>query len=227
MGAVTRKLNGMYFSVEADKSDIRRATLMLMGVKKGTNPAMARAINRTLTTVRKDAADEVAREIAAKKTVIKAHMKLKKAFKTNPVGWLECSGERLNLIYFGAPRQTKAGVTVKVYQRQGRRLYKHAFIADIGGGKEYKNDPRFSGVTISRLGGQVYMRKYKGGKAVKPNMEYGILPFEYRWPVYNLKGPAVPDVLADDMVMTPIMAKANEKFNKNFRHEVNFMLSKL
>lgn len=211
--------------VEVNKDDMRRATFMLKGIKNGAGTAIARAINKTLTTVRKQASDEVGKEIALKRTVIKEHISLKKAFKTNPIGWLQCTGKMLNLIYFGNPRQTREGVTVKVYQGTGRALYKHAFIADIGGGKVYTKDPRFSGITSSRLGGQVYMRKYKGGGPKRPNMNYAALPFKMRFPLINLKGPAVPDILANQKIMTPIVTRANEKFNANFKHEVEFLLS--
>ena len=212
--------------VYMDPSGVRQASLMLMGIKNGTGTAMARAINKTLTTVQKQAGDEIVKEVAIKKKAIKEHMKLKKAFKTNPIGWLQCTGKPLNLIYFGRPTQTRKGVTVIVYQHEGRKLYKHAFIAQIGGGKNYVNDPRFSGITESRLGNQVYMRKYKGDRPYRPNGKYGRLPFEYRFPLYNLKGPAVPDILKNDKVMTPILTAAETKFRANFKHEVDFLLSK-
>ncbi len=208
--------------------DITRTTLMMMGLGgKKADTVMARAVNRTLTSVRAQCARKIGEDITPKISTIKAHIKQKKAYKTNPIGWLECSGRPLNLIHYRA-RQTKKGITVQVKKNKPRALLRHAFIADIGGGKVYRNDPRFSGTTQSKKGPQVYWRKYSGPrKPATPGRRYAALPYEYRWPLKNLTGPRIPDILADDEVMIPILADAKDKLTGNLKHEIDFMLDKL
>jgi hypothetical protein len=58
-------------------------------------------------------------------------------------------------------------------------------------------------------------------------MKYGALPRKYRLPIRVLKGPAIPQVLGDEDIMGPILKKAEERLDKNVRHELEFFLTKL
>ena len=143
---------------------------------------------------------------------IRSTIKLHKASKSHaqPVGKLESKGQALNLIHYRA-RQTRAGVTFQVRKRDGRSLLRSAFIADLTGGAT-----------------QVAWRKYKEPKKkAKPGMKYGALPRKYKLPIDVLKGPAIPQVLGDEDVMGPILNKAEERLDKNARHELEFFVSRM
>jgi hypothetical protein len=49
----------------------------------------------------------------------------------------------------------------------------------------------------------------------------------HRLPISRRIGYRVPDMLADKVIMPTVLKKSQERLDKNFSHEIDFMLSKL
>jgi len=94
--------------------------------------AVARALNRTATTVRAEAAREIHNEYQGLKiNAVKDRISIQKATKITQRVIISVSGRPIPVIEFDA-RPTKLGVTIKV--KGTRKLLRHAFIATMPGG---------------------------------------------------------------------------------------------
>lgn len=185
---------------------------MLGDMAKFAPHVIARAANKTMTGIRTDTTNEIAKEITTKKKTIRDTITVLKMSPKTLTGFVRSKGRPLNLIHFKA-RETKKGVTLQVYKKDPRKLIEHAFV-------------------IKGLSGEkkVYWRK-KGewehtGRGKKPGVKYGALPFHYRFPVQLLSGPRIPDVMAKERILKSILSKADERIEKNLDHEVTRELKK-
>lgn len=196
--------------VTIDPGDLRKAKALLSGIKGGVPRVIARALNKTLTGVRKDAVKEIQKTITPKAKVIRKTFKISKATVFRPTGVILSTGKPLGLIHFKA-RQTKKGVTLQIKKKEPRKFLKHAFIATMPSGHK-----------------GVFWREYKGTRgATRKGMAYAAIPRKYRLPIKELYGPRVPDILSNEPVMKPILDKAKRRLRKNFSHELNFLFSRL
>jgi hypothetical protein len=196
-----------------DMAEVQKSLSRLSGdeVKK----AMSRGINRTLTGVRTDGTDILARRYALKKSDIMYSWKIRKGAFRDPHGVVSTTGVFLRLKLFGA-RQTKTGVSVKVLRQGSRKVIKHAYIGTA------KKNQKFE---------QVYRRKWdiewpaSHKKPVNRKIAYAKLPLEYRFPVEALYGPRIQDYLARENIMTELRKKSGERLIKNIEHEVDYLMS--
>lgn len=196
--------------LEIDRVSLLNAQASLRKIPKGVERVTVRAVNKTLTGVRTDSVKEIQKVITPKAAVIRKTLSIQKATVSRMSGRVESRGKSLGLIHFRA-RQIKKGVTVQVKKQNRRKLVKGAFIAE------------------SNKARNVFWRYYHTGKPkpVKPRVRYAALPAVYRLPIQRLTGLSVPDVMGDDKVMREIQKKAGVRLQKNFSHEVSYMLGKL
>lgn len=94
--------------------------------------AMARAINRTTVTLRKEAVRDIAQRMGVKQKAVRSRTKIWKASTNRLEARIRIVGRSLNLIEFKA-RQLKRGVSAAPWGR--RRVFPHAFITTIRGNK--------------------------------------------------------------------------------------------
>jgi hypothetical protein len=193
------------------RSDFAKAHIALAGVKNGVPRVMMRAINKTIAGVRTDAVKEISGEITATQKVIRGRFVIRKATMANQGGEVITTGRPLGLIHFKA-RQTKKGVSVQVKCKSKRTLLKHAFIAVTKGGAK-----------------NVFWRKWKEPRTTGRGIigAPARLPECYRLPLERLTGPRVQDIFDDPPIMAAVLKKAQERLDKNFTHETDYMLSKL
>jgi len=123
-------MSGVTISVKSDMQAI------IVGLQNYRNElidgAVVRALNRTATTVRAEAARDIHEEYAGLKiSAIKDRIDIQKATKVTLRTIISVSGRPIPIVEFDA-RQTAAGVTVKV--KGARKLLRGAFIATMPSG---------------------------------------------------------------------------------------------
>jgi len=205
----------MAFAVEISKLDLAALDRILIGTKNGAVPVLVRALNKTLTSVRSQAAKEVAADLNVTQKRIKANfVKSHKATWKNPTAGFVAKGKPLPLVDFMGTRQVKKGVSVKIKKSGAREIIKHAFKNILWRGKE-------------DIGQRIYEGERKPPRGTYPYTSYRALPFEYRWPVRRLTGPRVEDELGKPNVIGAVMAHASLRLDVILEQELNFELSKL
>jgi hypothetical protein len=95
---------------------------------KYVNQATVRALNKTATTVRAEAARKIGREYNIKIGAAKSQMWISRANRGRVMASITVSGRPIPLVEFDA-RQTRRGVTVKV--KGTRKVVAGAFIATM------------------------------------------------------------------------------------------------
>lgn len=197
-------------NLEMDKGDIAKVKLMLGALSKAGDRVIQQAVNRTLTGVRTDTTNEVAKVITPTKKKIRGTVTVNKMTAGDGNAFVKCKGGPLNLIHFKA-RQTQKGVTVQVKKSGGRSLIKHAYIATM------KNGERL-----------VMWRKYDGARTKwRKGFQYGKLPKKYQFPVKALTSMAIPDVMGHKPTMNEILRLGGIRLKKNLNDRLNYEMSKL
>jgi len=203
-------------SISINQADLLKVEAMLSGIKNAVPRVISRSVNKTLVGVRTDSVREIGKVITPKAKVIRKSFKVYRASVSNLSAKVESKGKPLGLIHFEARQiklsrgKIKAGVTLKVKKKKARSNIPHAFIRSVNGAKN------------------VWMRFYYGPrKPVKPGRKYGAMPKKYRYSIYRMVGPRVPDIMSNKPVMRAIQEKADKRLDKSFNHELEFMLSRL
>lgn len=212
LGAPTAGIARSGFDIKLDQASWTRAQIMLSGVRNGARKVIMRSVNKTLTGVRTDTVNEIRKDVNITATAIRKTIRIEKASLSRLSARVTSKQKYgTGLVNFGA-RQTTKGVSVQVLRRKGRSLIRHAFIASPKGGR------------------QVFWRKGKQHVGIRPfqkNFPYGKLPRRYRLPIEKLWGPAVPDLMKHVKTFDAIERKAGVRLDKNFNHELDYLLSKL
>lgn len=198
-------------SVQVDPGDIAKVKLMVGALGKASGKVIQQSVNRTLTGVRTDSTNEVAKVITPTKKAIRSSMTINKMTAKDGRASVDCKGKPLNLIHFKA-RQTNKGVTIQVLKKSGRKLVPHAFKTKL-------------------LNELVAIRMYKGHRRPwKRTFPYGKLPKDYRFPGGHLKfltTLAIPDVMGHDPTMNKIIRLADVRLKKNLNTRLNYEIGKL
>jgi hypothetical protein len=115
------------------RSDLNAVIVGLQGYRQELiDGAVVRALNRTATTVRAEAAREINDEYPGLKIgVVKDRIRIQQATKVTLRTIISVSGRPIPIVEFAA-RQTRDGVTVNVKGK--RKLLRGAFIATMPGG---------------------------------------------------------------------------------------------
>ncbi len=184
-------------AIEMDQSEIAKVRLMLGAISPMADRVIQQSVNRTLTGVRTDSTNEVAKVITPTKTSIRKTISVSRMMTSGGIAAVKCTGGPLNLINFKA-RQTKKGVTVQVLKSGGRSLIKHAFIQTMKNGKKL-----------------VMWRVTKNGRMVP------------RYPIRALPSFRVPDVMGYPKTMKEILRLGGERLTKNLNDRLNYELSKI
>jgi len=185
----------------------------LAGIKNGRARALTRAINRTLITVRAEAARAVAQDTGLKVTAVKKAMKIANATFSTLTGGVLVTGKRIPLIEFGAkgPRPSRgrrgSAVTASTGPGRSRQSYPGAFIATVKAGTRGEIH---EGIFVRRL----------------PSLRRSVGSRGFNLPIKQLFGPSLPKVAANAAVVAAVRAVADEALQKNLDHEVKFLLER-
>ena len=200
----------MTMSAHIDQGDLARVRLMLGAFSPAVPKITRMAVNKTLTGVRTDATNEVAKVITPTKTKIRKTITTKKMWGKNDIAYVLCKGKRLGLIHFKA-RQTKKGVSVQVKKSEPRSLIKHAFIMTMKSGHK-----------------GVFWREWEGTrKPVSARVQYGRLPKQYRLPMSERFSFAIPEVLGHPPTIKKVLELAGPRLKKNVDDALNYEFRKI
>lgn len=231
LGAPTAGIAKSGFSIELDRSDILKVEALLSGVKNGASRVIVRAVNKTLAGVRTDTVNEIREGVNVMATAIRKTMRIDNATVSRMSAKVTSRQKYgTNLAAFGA-RQTKKGVTVNVIRRTGRKLIPHAFIVGKGSKRwvawRGTRDEMSPYVGTQSLRTMQWAKNRRSGGFFETDFHYGALPRKYRLPISKRWGPAIPDLMKHVPTFDAIERKAKARLDKNFSHELDYMLSKL
>ena len=181
------------------ESTIKKTVLAL---EAKTNAAVqastVRALNRTATSVRKDAVTEIRKKYKLKSGTIRAQMVIVKASRNRLIAQIIASGKRIPLIEFSAravnpwnkPGRShkRRGGGVSVNMTGARTLYAGKFIA-----------------TMPKSGHVGVFERYGGG-------------------IRQLVGISVPRALAERHINAALAKLAAERFAVEFQRDLNYRL---
>lgn len=191
--------------------DVRKAQDMLFRIRdREILRGAAVALNRTITTVRNEAAKDLKQRVGAELGLgasgLKKALRITKAAARPGRLWaaLTVSGRAMPLVNFGA-RQTAQGVTHKAWGR--RQIAEGAFIARMPSGHR--------GV-YRRLPQQYLARSTKGRSPSAPN-----LPIKEMW------GPSLPKEFVQPHINNRMKELARREWKKNFQREINYRMSQI
>lgn len=210
-----------YTEIRINEADLQAAQQFFNQLGNESDTALYRAINKTLTGVKTDAADIVYQDLNLTKTRIKKNMKIRKAFAKQLNGSFISIGKPINLASFGGTRQTKKGLSVKVKRAGTRSIIRHAFLWERA-------------TQSGTMAKTAFWRDYTGERAKPPKLgpvptkRYGILKGRadrYRT-IETLQGPRIEDILGKPANLTLLNKKAGERFVKNAEHEVDYIMDR-
>jgi hypothetical protein len=116
-------------SVRIDvRTDIKRAVAEVQALRKDIDKATYRALNRAIDKVATETGREIRKEYNVRQKAITSALRKRRAHKKSLFARLIVEGVRLGLIEFAA-RQNRAGTSVKIKVKGGRKTVKSAFIA--------------------------------------------------------------------------------------------------
>lgn len=178
-----------------------------LGNLKSKAPTVAaRAINRAITTAKSSMGKETSAKYHVTSGTVKGTISLSKANAGSLKAKAESKDARVKLFKFKVSPKTQ----VRVTSRGGRspRMYKAAVKKD-GGYKPLSGNPK-PFVTGMRSGHMGVFERTSGS----------------RLPIKELYGPAVPQMIKNEEVMSKIQEKTNETLKKRIDHEISNLLSK-
>lgn len=181
------------------RGDISRALRKLDVTKEQARKAIPRALNKTATTARAEAAREIkSAGYGLKIAAIKKSITVVRANSTQLRAIVRASGRPIPLIEYGA-RQTRPGVTVTVLN--GRKLIKGAFIATMPTGHR--------GVFVRNAATR--KRVVRNGRVTSSGL-----------PIRELYGPSVPQAFANTVVQAALESAIRQRFPEVLRQELRF-----
>jgi len=180
--------------------DLSRALAKLKMVESEARAGIARALNKTMTTARATASDEIkSAGYGLKVGDIKGALSIRRADARFLQAAVRAKGRPIPLIKYQA-RQTKKGVTVSV--KGGRKLIAGAFIATMSSG-HMGVFTRKKGMVQGKRGQPILNRKLS----------------------HELFGPAVPGMFVQDAVQRGTVAAIRTRFPVVLDQELAYLRS--
>lgn len=190
------------------KTNIREVLARMENYKRDVvDKAVVRALNRTAEMARTQALRELREEgYNFSASEIKQAISLVKAYAGKLSSGTRVRRQTKSLMEF-SPRESKAGVTVKVHK--GRKLIKHAFIGQLRNGRlgVYIED-KAAGKTVLRHAKQ-YKRGSRGGW--------------HDYPVRKLYGPSVGGAYANERLQAIMGQLITSTFADRLQHELRYL----
>jgi hypothetical protein len=195
----------------ADKASLDNTILMLKNLGRLYSPVVSRAINKTLTTTRAKAVDEIALDLNLTKTSIRNSFTFSRASYSAPRGHVLSISRPVPLIQFRGTRAlARGGVSVQVKNSGPRTVLRHAFIATMLSGHK-----------------GIFERQEWTNKPWVKGRAYAALPKQWRLPIDELYSLRITDEYGKPEVLNKVLSAAGEAYQKNIDHELSYELSRL
>lgn len=172
----------------------------------------ARAVNRTLATIKTGAVRALAQEVGLRNKDVEPAIAIDKATFSKPIGLFRLTGKRIPLAVFHA-RQTKTGVAYRL--PGGAGLVPSGFLSTMKSGHR--------GVFRRAEGqGPVNQRRQRGAR--KPAAA-GVVMVG-RLPIVERFGPSLPGAFIKAGLLEQMRGRADEALARNLEHEIAYAISR-
>jgi hypothetical protein len=191
--------------IELDvRVDIKKAQLFLRATKEGTARATSRALNRTATTVRAEAARMIQEKRALNISVIKKAMRINRATTKRLEAAVVVSGRPISIRHFSSLGLARTngkvtgitGISARILRGGPRRLLMRH------GNKAFTNPKLGGGLAIA----------YRTGKSRLPISSWAPVP-------------GLPTVLVQSKIVAAIRKVVAEVFPKRLKEEMNYEIN--
>jgi Prophage minor tail protein Z (GPZ) len=196
------------------RSDISGALRKFQLIEDDAKRAIPRALNKTMTTARAQAARQIVDVgYGLKISGIRKSISIERASVGRLRAAIRATGRPIPLIYYGA-RETSKGVSVDVLH--GRKVIPHAFIATMPSGHE--------GVFI-RVGAAAQTHAALAGagittgKPVRSPRSSG----KHGLPIRELFGPSIPAAFSNRAVREALVAAVRDRFPVVLSQELRYV----
>ena len=182
--------------------DIEGALRKFSVTKAESRKAIVRALNKTATTAKAEAARDIRDAgYGLKIGEIKKAISIRRANNTVLTAKVRATGRPIPLIKYSA-RPNANGVMVKV--KEGRKLVPHAFIATMPSGHK--------GVFLRK--GTQHKKVMQHGRAVWSGL-----------PIFEVFGPSIPAAFSNEVVQRALIEQVKERFPVVLRQELRYLAS--
>ncbi|MBP2655887.1 MAG: Prophage minor tail family protein [Firmicutes bacterium] len=181
--------------IEFSDQAIKKAETLLGGVKDALPKAQVRVINRCLQTARAEAVRAVREDYAVDASDVRKTMEIKNAGFSNPTGTIISTGNPIDLAKFD--------VSPSRPNRKSKNLV--TVRVKLGSGRKPIKNAFLARLSNGHVG--IFIRANKA-----------------RFPIKQLYGPSVPQMLGSEGVSKKIEDKAVETMEKRLDHEIDRIL---
>jgi len=191
--------------IEFNDRAIQKAETLLGGIESALPKVQYRVINRSIAAAQSVIIKAVPKEYVIDKEIVKNAVNLKYASAVKPIGLVLSSGGTIQLSKFAVSREfigKRATVKAQVKRDGSPKHIKRAFAAQM---KEVGFGANRRVTDQGHIG--VYRRVGKS-----------------RFPIKELYGPSVPQMVGSEIVMKQAENKAIETMDKRTDHEINRIL---
>jgi hypothetical protein len=119
--------------IKLDERKLNQIEAMFRGVPGKLPKIVSRAINRTIQPAKTEISQGIRQEINLKAADIKDNITMTKATYEKWIATIGLSHSLIPILDFGA-KETKTGISFKVYKKGGSKTIKHAFITGMQSG---------------------------------------------------------------------------------------------
>lgn len=199
-------------SIKIDTKQFADAKRLLETFPKEVNLAASAAINRTITTVKKEVSKSVTKNYAIKSETVKKTLDTKQSSGNKLSGEISSKGAPMSLKRF------------KV-SRNAMNVINYSKIDSSADTRKTRRNPIKVKILKSRSLAPLKkgaLFKTPKGKRMGLIRRVGSEPF----PVTTTAGPSVPQMFGAERTLDQLVPLAQETLNKRFQHEIEFRLGK-
>ena len=210
-------------NIVIDQTDFQDLKVTLLKFQDGGKKVIRLATNEVLKGVRTDSVKYIDAKVTLKPTIIRKHFKLDNMTVANLSASIDCRGEPLPLIHYGATSVIK-GVKVKILAKGTRDLIKHAFIAKMSSGHRgvFWRTTRRAGTRPKRF--PIGKRTKVPSPERRSGEQIGKRETTFQLPIHELYGPRVPDIFDDNDIMDLVLRGASLRFQKRLDYHTNRLI---
>ena len=202
-------------SIQIDAKQFADAQRLLQKFPKEVKLAAAAAINRTITTVRKEVSKAVTKNYTIKSGVVKQTLDTKRSSGQRLSGEISSKGSPMSLKRFRVSRNAMGTNFSKI----------NSAVDTTGGARKRKRSPiKVQILKRRRLAPLSAGALFKTPKGQKMGLLRRVR--NQNFPISTTAGPSVPQMFGAERTLEQLEPLAQETLNKRFIHEVEFRLGK-
>lgn len=202
-------------SIQIDAKQFADAQRLLQKCPKEVNLAAAAAINRTITTVKKEVSKAVTKNYTIKSGVVKQTLDMKRGSGQRLRGEISSTGSPMSLKRFRVSRNAMGTNFSKI----------NSAVDTTGGARKRKRNPiKVQILKRRRLAPLSAGALFKTPKGKKMGLLRRV--HNQSLPITTTAGPSVPQMFGAERTLEQLEPLAQETLNKRFIHEVEFRLGR-